>query len=1144
MLENTDNNHIKTFLRIKSKNNNEKENKESNCLNISNNNKDICLCLSQENKALFSFDQIFDEKETQKKIFEVIGKPLSSSTLEGFNCSIIFYGKKVTGKTYTLLGKSINEIQQQMKGDENCKNKIYYEYLNNKGILIFCLENIFNNLILNTSYNNYIFNLSISFIEVFDDQILDYFNIENFVDESKFNFEHIFKKKYFSDLNITKMIISSIDEALFLINQGIELRNLIFNESNINGVKGHSIITIYIEKINKETNQAFKSYFNFIEISSYSKISRNNYNISINKSLETFSYIINQLSDNVKRENILFSNSILTNIIKESLGGNSKTSLIVNISPYNTNILESFHSMSFSSKFNNIINNPIINEIISDNIDYEYYNELMTKKERLKNEKNYLLNYLANLNKNAYEKNMENAPKKIINQNQIQKNKENDEDFKKISTEINIINKKIDEINNNIDNKQKEKNVLFDKFNKIHISLFKKNKEIEEKQKEIDKINGQKKETEQLIFHYQKENINMDSKLSQDNLLIKEDKLKNEEEINKLDKEISISKLQIDDKQQTLNNLTEKYNNLLEENKAKINIRKELESIKTNLLKEKEEKLQKIEENKKKYEKNANKSEDIEQKIIDKNLESNNFQKSLNQYEEYENITINNFKKFYNENNKKELENNNKFFDIQKYLPQKENELNKIIENIEEVNKNKIEIYEEQEKIKKRINDYEHKIKKVENENQIYRNQLNNLQEKINSLTLNLICENNKENHSKITQEKNNIINSSILTFDLSNNKCTNFENDLLIFKNNFNLELNKAQKNQLSINKQKLLKFEKEEKTNLKEKQQKINNEIYKFKINQSKNSTYNNKEKSHNQYNFFTIEENMDKIKEKEKIIENYQDSLNTNYNLIKNYLDENEDENVNNINNSKENISISQFKNIFAKFLEKAKKIDEEFELVKKQFQDNGSQYRWISKEAINISLRNNPVLKNYEEISKNNMDNNISIIPNKIDKRITMNDNKNLNDPKNLQIYIKIYPEKRKLADFLNDYPEYKKSTKKASNNYKFLYSHIDNEPFHNNRNNKELSVINSCSEKENKINNISNTTNTKEQFLCKRDKFDKNKFLFQSPNKVVDKGKNNILKTNYSNNNESYKNIFKNTTNKNNLNPFLKPNTKK
>ena len=189
-----------------------------------------------------------------------------------------------------------------------------------------------------------------SYIDVFDNHILDYFNIENFEDENRFNFKNFFKKKDISNLDFIKLNISNIDESLFYLNQGREIKKAIFNEINIEGIKGHSIITLFIKKTNGETNQVFKSTFNF------DNNNKNNYNLSISKSLETFSYVFNQLSDNVKRENIIYNLSILTYLLKYSFGGNSKTSKIVNISPLKDNILDTFQTISFSSKIRNILN--------------------------------------------------------------------------------------------------------------------------------------------------------------------------------------------------------------------------------------------------------------------------------------------------------------------------------------------------------------------------------------------------------------------------------------------------------------------------------------------------------------------------------------------------------------------------------------------------------------------------------------------------------------------------------------------------------------------------------------------------------------------------------------------------------------------
>ena len=151
--ENHDDNYIKVYLRIKPKINNDL-NLESNYLKISEDKKSLNISLSPENETKINFENIFNENESQKNIFEVIGKPLSNNALEGKNSSFISYGKKNTGKTYTILGKSIHDIQKESQINGIETDVIYYTYLNNRGLFDFCLQYIFNNIFLNEVYKN------------------------------------------------------------------------------------------------------------------------------------------------------------------------------------------------------------------------------------------------------------------------------------------------------------------------------------------------------------------------------------------------------------------------------------------------------------------------------------------------------------------------------------------------------------------------------------------------------------------------------------------------------------------------------------------------------------------------------------------------------------------------------------------------------------------------------------------------------------------------------------------------------------------------------------------------------------------------------------------------------------------------------
>ena len=1122
-----DENYIKVFLRIKPKLKND-SNEEANYLKISENKKCLSLSLSQKNESKFSFENIFNEYENQKKIFEIIGKPLCDNILKGINSTFMSYGKKNTGKTYTIRGKSIYDIQKELLINGNVTEGLYYKYLDNRGLFNFCLENIFNNIYLKEEYKPFEFIIEISFIEIFDNCVFDYFNILNFEKENKLNLDYLINNKNSTNVKFTKLNVSSTDEAFAFLSKADEIRKYIFKEINFLENSGNIIITIHLEKLNKKEKKIFKSMLNFIEISSNFNINNNKYNISVKRTLETFSYIVNQLSDNVKRENIIYENSILTNVIKESLGGNSKTSMMVNISPYNINMVDSFQSISFASKMKNIKNSPIINENISDSFDYSYYNGLIDKNERLKSEKNYLLNYLANLNINMIDKNIENISKRF---QFIQNKKDKEESLIKLSDDINIINSKIENVENDKNLKETEKRINEDKYNKINISLFIQNKEIEQQNRILDDYLTLKKEKEESINKYTKENINLDSLILKQNLQIKEHNLKKEEEKIKLEKEISLTQLQIDNKEIFLKNLKEQHKNIKDENEHKNKIKNQLENMEKELKNEKAEKAKKLEELKNENDKITNKSKRIQEQIMDKSSQFNNFQKNLNQYNEYENVTINYFKKFYDENNKKESQNINKYFDIQKSIPEKEKELKIITSEIDNINKKKMKYFEEQEKIKNEIIDNEQNCKNFEKENIMYNNQINILNNKISILTTNISFPNIQDDlieDIETFKTRNTDLNNSIISYEISSNN--NEPKDLLLFKNNFNVNLDENNKEQLYENKKKLLELEQNENIALKEKKNMINNEIYKFKINQLK--VGNNKDKTHSQYNLVKIEENMDKINEKEKIINNYQNYINTNYNIIQNYLEEN------NSNLDKDNTTefpLKQYKNIFSKFIEKANEIDKEFELIKKEFKEREAEYRRTNKEVINSSLQNNPLLKNYEEVFKENENNNESISKNNknrsenINKRITLIDNKILSDVKNLSIYNGIYSNKRKVKDCLKTIPEIEDNSNiKRNSILNDFKSENKNENIFNNRFiNRELNTINSKNGKENKLDNENIENNFKTQIINNRKK---NKHLYKSPDRTPNMIAKNSRYKNTSNYNSKFK--FFSTVNKN------------
>ena len=93
--KNTDN--IQVMVRVRPLNN--KESAEESCVAVQPELNQIILDAKPEQK-LFTFDWVGGESTTQEQIFDVVGKPMVQTCLEGYNCCIFAYGQTGAGKTY------------------------------------------------------------------------------------------------------------------------------------------------------------------------------------------------------------------------------------------------------------------------------------------------------------------------------------------------------------------------------------------------------------------------------------------------------------------------------------------------------------------------------------------------------------------------------------------------------------------------------------------------------------------------------------------------------------------------------------------------------------------------------------------------------------------------------------------------------------------------------------------------------------------------------------------------------------------------------------------------------------------------------------------------------------------------------------
>ena len=705
----------------------------------------------------YQYDYIAGENSTQNEIFENCAKKICDYSLEGYNGTIFAYGQTGSGKTHTLFGPkfSLNNINKlsnyeefinEKKTNDNSNN--YNLDLNDEGIgliprIIYYLFNKTKNNNLNNSYT-----FRISYLEIYNEKLNDLLN-----PQSK-------NLKIEKDMvvGLRKFLINSPQEGLKYVIQGTKLRQIAHTKMNKESSRSHAVISIYIENSIKIENgiKIKKNVFHIIDLAGSERINKTGVigkkareAGSINKSLYFLKWVIENI---IKIENqIPYRNSKLTFFLKESLGGNSKTSIIGNISPSDSNNSETISTLEFAICAKNIENKAIIKEEL---INFNKANILEIKK--LKDKYN-----------------------EIFKENEMLK--------QQINNDIEKMSKEMEQKNLEIDSKNEEIIKLKDKIQKYELDIFELKEKNNEKNKIFEILNEE-------LYNIQLDlsvNLNDKDKINENELSISSKSSNVEkifEYINNLIENNEILKKELELKDNQIYKLKEENNknnqNLEEFNKLqsdlnsnlndedKIN-KNELSSISSKSLNVEDfvESIKNIIENneKLKIELSKVKEDRNNEKIIDDILIENN-------------NLINEIKK----KNKECSDLENKYNEIlskekitAKIYEDKIKKLNKNEENLKDNLKNYMKGLKDIKKLLVILNnkntDLENQIKKNQNQNNSSLISMNNFEENINNL--------NKEKQKLNENEKilnENFENFSFLDFNNINYQAKNIS---IIFK-------------------------------------------------------------------------------------------------------------------------------------------------------------------------------------------------------------------------------------------------------------------------------------------------------------------------------------------------------------------------
>ncbi|KPP79067.1 hypothetical protein Z043_101386, partial [Scleropages formosus] len=325
---------------------------------------------SRERVKTFTYDFSYDSSDSrsstfasQEKVFKDLGSDVLKAAFEGYNACIFAYGQTGSGKSYAMMGNP---------GDA--------------GLIPRICEGLFSRISDMSRCDEASFRTEVSYLEIYNERVRDLVRRKS---NKTFNLrvrEHPKDGPYVEDLS--KHLVQNYSDVEELMEAGNLNRTTASTGMNDVSSRSHAIFTINFTqasplptpaKFDAEMPRETVSKIHLVDLAGSERADstgatgvRLKEGGNINKSLVTLGNVISALADlsqdvggsQVKKKQVFvpYRDSVLTWLLKDSLGGNSKTIMIATISPADVNYGETLSTLRYANRAKNIINKPTINE--------------------------------------------------------------------------------------------------------------------------------------------------------------------------------------------------------------------------------------------------------------------------------------------------------------------------------------------------------------------------------------------------------------------------------------------------------------------------------------------------------------------------------------------------------------------------------------------------------------------------------------------------------------------------------------------------------------------------------------------------------------------------------------------------------------
>jgi kinesin family protein 5 len=289
----------------------------------------------------FAFDHVFPPSTTQVNFYETTGKPVVTSCLAGFNGTVFAYGQTSSGKTFTMQGPNLHDKEM-------------------KGMTPRMIEEIYNTIEMMPETTEFLIQIAVT--EIYKEKLRDLLDVT----QTNLKIRESASKGVYID-GVTEKYAATQSDVWTHMETAYSNRVVGHTNMNAGSSRSHLIVMLSIFQNDKLVQNAKRSKLFLIDLAGSEKISKTGAQgerleeaKKINQSLSALGNVINALTDS-KAAFIPYRNSVLTRMLQDSIGGNSKTTLIITCSPSEFNLEETISTLRFGERAKKIKNMAKIN---------------------------------------------------------------------------------------------------------------------------------------------------------------------------------------------------------------------------------------------------------------------------------------------------------------------------------------------------------------------------------------------------------------------------------------------------------------------------------------------------------------------------------------------------------------------------------------------------------------------------------------------------------------------------------------------------------------------------------------------------------------------------------------------------------------